>query len=359
MAKELTKKERLKRQQQAEANRVKNIENQYKNTFQGEEFDFYNLYNEIQNKTAQYDRETQAVKNQEAVAQAEARKQKRIEDEKVQHKISEQQSVIDKIKKGEVDIDALHTEALAMNEAVDLNLNKLGGTLEYSTDEKLNTFVNKALSEGNSYEEINARINAGFRGKGNPENKLTEEQYGMAKRMIKNNESTIREINSNYSSEVVEQATKKAAGEAAEGISDVGNPYLKQVFSGRNLGALLNLGFAVSDYNEARNAGDGVVKSAVKAGAQFVAGEALGMWMMPVMLAKQVPTIAISAIETTQNVTRKMNSVSRIQTFGEAQFQDTQQLATMRQAGMELAKMSQYNLQQSIMGNEAQYMHKL
>lgn len=354
MAKELTKKERLKRQQQAEANRVKNIENQYKNTFQGEEFDFYNLYYEIQNKTKQYDVETQAVKNQEAVAQAEARKQKRIEDEKVQHKISEQQSVIDKVKKGKVDIDALHTEALAMNEAVDLNLNKLGGTLEYSTDSELNAFVNRALSEGSSYEDINARINAGFRNKD-----ISEEQYGMAKRMIKNNESTIREINSNYSSEVIEQATKKAAGEAAEGISDVGNPYLKQVFSGRNLGALLNLGFAVSDYNEARNAGDGVVKSVAKAGAQFVAGEALGMWMMPVMLAKQVPTIAINAIETTQNVTRKMNSVSRIQTFGEAQFQDTQQLATMRQAGMELAKMSQYNLQQSIMGNEAQYMHKL
>lgn len=139
----------------------------------------------------------------------------------------------------------------------------------------------------------------------------------------------------------------------------VGNPYLKQVFTGRNLGALLNLGLAVSDYNEARNAGDGVIKAGAKAGAQFVAGEMLGGWMMPVMLAKQVPTIAISAIETTQTVTRKMNSTSRIQTFGEAQFQDTQQLATMRQAGMELAKMSQYNLQQSIMGNEAQYMHRL
>lgn len=144
-----------------------------------------------------------------------------------------------------------------------------------------------------------------------------------------------------------------------EGAEDVGNQYLKRALSGRNLNALMNLGFAFSDYNEARNAGDGVLKAGIKAGAQFVAGEMLGGWMMPVMLAKQLPTLAVSAVETTQNITRKMNSTARIQTFGEAQFQDTQQLATMRQAGMELAKMSQYNLQQSIMGNEAQYMHRL
>lgn len=153
--------------------------------------------------------------------------------------------------------------------------------------------------------------------------------------------------------------TKIATKAIQEGAEDVGNQYLKRALSGRNLNALMNLGFAVSDYNEARNAGDGVLKAGVKAGAQFVAGEMLGGWMMPVMLAKQLPTLAVSAIETTQNVTRKMNSTARVQTFGEAQFQDTQQLATMRQAGMELAKMSQYNLQQSIMGNEAQYMHRL
>ena len=158
---------------------------------------------------------------------------------------------------------------------------------------------------------------------------------------------------------VNQRVVQEAAEEVAEGAVNIGNPYFKQVFSGRNIGAVLNLGFAISDYNQARNAGDGVIKAGAKAGAQFVAGEMLGGWMMPVMLAKQVPTMAISAIEGTQKITRQMNSTGRIQTFGEAEFRDTQQLATMRQAGMELAKMSQYNLQQSIMGNEAQYMHKL
>lgn len=119
------------------------------------------------------------------------------------------------------------------------------------------------------------------------------------------------------------------------------------------------MAFAVSDYKDARDSGKGVVSSAVKAGALFAAGEVLQGAMLPVMLAGSIPKMAVGAIETTQKMTRQMNNMQRIQTFGESYFQDTQQLATMRQAGMELAKMSQYNLQQSIMGNEAQYMHKL
>jgi hypothetical protein len=53
-----------------------------------------------------------------------------------------------------------------------------------------------------------------------------------------------------------------------------------------------------------------------------------------------------------------MNSAANFQTFGDAQFMDTQQLATMRQSGMEMAKMAQYNLQQTLMGNEATYLHR-
>lgn len=149
------------------------------------------------------------------------------------------------------------------------------------------------------------------------------------------------------------------AEDVIKGTDDLGNTHLKKALNGRNLNALFNLGLSIVDYKDARASGDGVIKAGAKAGAQFVAGEMLGMWMMPVALAKSVPTLAIKGIETTQSITRNMNSSSRIQTFGEAEFHDTQQLATMRQAGMELAKMSQYNLQQSIMGNEAQYMHRL
>ena len=43
--------------------------------------------------------------------------------------------------------------------------------------------------------------------------------------------------------------------------------------------------------------------------------------------------------------------------FYNATFNDTQQAYTMRQAGMQLAENSKYNLQQSLMGNEAAMLH--
>lgn len=224
----------------------------------------------------------------------------------------------------------------------------------YSGDELLDKAFNSDIAAGRNYEDIYSGINKAF-----SQGHINEDQYGLAKRTLEQNESYIRNLRKSADNTATKQVVKEVGEEVAEEAVNVGNPYLKQVFSGRNLGAVLNLGFTISDYNQARNAGDGVIKAGAKAGAQFVAGEMLGGWMMPVMLAKQVPTMAISAIEGTQKITRQMNSTGRIQTFGEAEFRDTQQLATMRQAGMELAKMSQYNLQQSIMGNEAQYMHRL
>ena len=160
--------------------------------------------------------------------------------------------------------------------------------------------------------------------------------------------------------EATEEAAEKATREAVEeGIDELGPSNLKKIFNKRVFNIGLNAAFAISDYKDARDSGKGVVGSAVKAGALFAAGEVLQGAMLPVMLAGSIPKMAVGAIETTQRMTRQMNNMQRIQTFGESYFQDTQQLATMRQAGMELAKMSQYNLQQSIMGNEAQYMHKL
>lgn len=160
--------------------------------------------------------------------------------------------------------------------------------------------------------------------------------------------------------QVAQEATEEAAEKAVkEGIEELGPSNLKKIFNKRVFNIGLNAAFAISDYKDARDSGKGVVGSAVKAGALFAAGEVLQGAMFPVLLASSIPKMAVGAIETTQRMTRQMNNMQRIQTFGESYFQDTQQLATMRQAGMELAKMSQYNLQQSIMGNEAQYMHKL
>ena len=175
------------------------------------------------------------------------------------------------------------------------------------------------------------------------------------------NSSKKRKQRAQVAQEATEEATEKATREAVEeGIEELGPSNLKKIFNKRVFNIGLNAAFAISDYKDARDSGKGVVSSAVKAGALFAAGEMLPGIMFPgVMLAGAIPKMAVGAIETTQKMTRQMNNMQRIQTFGESYFQDTQQLATMRQAGMELAKMSQYNLQQSIMGNEAQYMHKL
>ena len=53
---------------------------------------------------------------------------------------------------------------------------------------------------------------------------------------------------------------------------------------------------------------------------------------------------------------RNMNRQARRIPFNNSTFNDNQRAFTMRQAGMQLAKNSQYNLQQSLMGNEANYL---
>ena len=206
------------------------------------------------------------------------------------------------------------------------------------------------------FDAINKKAKAGTSSSANSETTSTTKN----KNTGESNSSKKRKQKAQVAQEATEEAAEKATKKTVkEGIDELGPSNLKKIFNKRVLNIGLNMAFAVSDYKDNRDAGKGVVSSAVKAGALFAAGEVLQGAMFPVMLASSIPKMAVGAIETTQKMTRQMNNMQRIQTFGESYFQDTQQLATMRQAGMELAKMSQYNLQQSIMGNEAQYMHKL
>ena len=120
----------------------------------------------------------------------------------------------------------------------------------------------------------------------------------------------------------------------------------------------VNILGAVGDYKAARRKGHGVISSAVRAGTQFAVYEALGAWAIPVSLLQHAPGAVIKGADMLYKENRRMNSAANFQVFGDAQFMDTQQLATMRQSGMEMAKMSQYNLQQTLMGNEATYLHR-
>lgn len=136
----------------------------------------------------------------------------------------------------------------------------------------------------------------------------------------------------------------------AKGLGKLGT--MDMVMSGVNV-----LG-AIGDYKTARRKGHGVVSSAIRAGTEFAVAEALGLWYLPVQLLKHTPGAVIKGADALYKENRRMNSAATNQVFGDAEFMDTQQLATMRQSGMEMAKMAQYNLQQTLMGNEAQYLHR-
>ena len=125
------------------------------------------------------------------------------------------------------------------------------------------------------------------------------------------------------------------------------------------LGEAINVISTIGTYKDARKQGKGVVSSIASAAGTFVKGELLGFWgSLGWEVAKGIPKIAIKGAETLYKENRKMNSAANQQVFGGAQFQDTQQLATMRQSGMEMAKMAQYNLQQTLMGAEATHLHR-
>ena len=124
------------------------------------------------------------------------------------------------------------------------------------------------------------------------------------------------------------------------------------------IGSAVNIIGAIGDYKAARREGRGVISSGVDAAARFAIGEALGWLYFPMELLRMAPGAIIKGSEMLYQENRRMNSAANMQVFGGAQFQDSQQLATMRQSGMEMAKMAQYNLQQTLMGNEAQYLHR-
>lgn len=134
----------------------------------------------------------------------------------------------------------------------------------------------------------------------------------------------------------------------------------------KNWGAmdLATVGFSVfagyNEYKAARQNGHGPLVSAGAAVGDFAMGEMLGLGgMLAIGALETIPGLAASAYTGVNKAARQMsrqrygNSIP----FYNSMFQDTQQAYTMRQAGMQLAENSKYNLQQSLMGNEAAMLH--
>lgn len=126
------------------------------------------------------------------------------------------------------------------------------------------------------------------------------------------------------------------------------------------VGVAANVVSTVGDYKQARLEGHGKVGSAISAVGNAVMFEAIGMPGMIAMGAlKGAPNMAVNGILKANSVARTMDQSARKTAFNNATFVDSNQAFTMRQAGMQLAQASKYNLQQSLMGNEASMMHRL
>ena len=156
--------------------------------------------------------------------------------------------------------------------------------------------------------------------------------------------------------EVPEKISKKVIKEVESGstLSSITKGSGGTLFNGLFSGAM-----AIADYKEGIKEGKTHLEAAGSAAFEFAKGEVLGFCGSAGLgLVKGVPKAAVSIYNEVQSVNRSMNNLQRFTPFADSQFADTQQLATMRQSGMEMAKMANYNLQQTLMGTEAKYLHR-
>lgn len=144
----------------------------------------------------------------------------------------------------------------------------------------------------------------------------------------------------------------------AKTLAKGGSKASKHLTAGSIAVTAFNAWGAKSDYDSAREEGYGVLGSTAKAAASFVTGEILGGWALAIPVAQALPKGIVAGAETLGKIERQMNMESRQLPFVNARFNDFNQAFTMRQAGMQAAQQSKYNLQQSLMGNEASYLRK-
>lgn len=119
----------------------------------------------------------------------------------------------------------------------------------------------------------------------------------------------------------------------------------------------LKAGTGYMSYQSSRNEGKSPVESAVSAaGSAFLISKAGPANLAIAKTLASVPSVAANAYYGIDQRRRQMGRMSHSMPFETATFVDTQQAYTMRQAGMKMAQRSQYNVQQAMLGNEAQYM---
>lgn len=114
----------------------------------------------------------------------------------------------------------------------------------------------------------------------------------------------------------------------------------------------------LDDYEERRANGDGAL----------VAGAATAFDVGTTMFMNLKQMTAIGLLTSSGDIVdglhqadtngRQLKAQKYAKAFSNAQFNDTEQVHTMRQAGMAMLQRSKYNTQAALMGNEAKYMYK-
>lgn len=127
-----------------------------------------------------------------------------------------------------------------------------------------------------------------------------------------------------------------------------------------SFGLLLNVGMNLPGYFDYRAEGKGRLNSLAHTAFDMILPEFLG-WKLTLgfQLAEALPGAAVGGLQKVAQVGREYERAARDQSpFRTNTFVDSQQIYTMRQAGMALAEQSKYQLHQTMMGNEARFMHR-
>ena len=130
------------------------------------------------------------------------------------------------------------------------------------------------------------------------------------------------------------------------------------------LGTVFNVGLNVAsgymDYSDARDRGASVPGALAEGALGFILPELMGIVpYIGYQVASGVGSFAVGTYQNAQVQMRQLDRDARNQMpFRNYTFVDGPQIATMRQAGLALARRSKYELQQTVMGNEARYLHR-
>jgi hypothetical protein len=125
------------------------------------------------------------------------------------------------------------------------------------------------------------------------------------------------------------------------------------------IGVGMDAWMASEDYKTAREDGSSRLTSTALGIGNFALYQTLGLGpSLAMQLLPEIPKAMVNGYESLGKLTRQMNQQGKQVPFVNSQFHDYGQAFTMRQAGMQMAQASKYNLQQTLMGNEAAYLSK-